>query len=70
MAIVADLSGNGGQSGPQDKSFTYFNRANAGTPNAALTPQYVGEIVLDITNHNLWKAERLTNDSWIALTAF
>lgn len=66
MAIVADLSGNS----PIDKSYSYFNRSNAGTPNAALTPQYVGEIVLDTTNHNLWKAETLLNTGWIALTAF
>lgn len=70
MPIVADLSGNSGQSGPQDKSFSYFNRRSAGTPNAALTPQYVGEIVLDTTNHTLWKAEGLTNVDWIALTVF
>lgn len=70
MPIVADLSGNSGQSGPQDKSYSMFNRQNAGTPNGTLVPQYVGEIVLDITNHNLWKAETLLNNSWIALTAF
>lgn len=66
MAIVADLSGNS----PIDKSFVTFNRRNAGTPNAALTPLYVGEIVLDTTNHALWKAEALTNNDWIALTVF
>lgn len=66
MAIVADLSGNS----PTDKSFTSFNRRNAGEPNGALTPQFCGEIVLDTTNNALWKAESTDNASWVALTAF
>lgn len=70
MAIVADLSGNNGFSGPQDKSYSTYNRTNAGTPNGTLVPLYTGEIVLDTTNHNLWKAETLLNSGWIALTAF
>lgn len=66
MPIVPDLSGNG----PTDKSFNSYNRVNAGEPNGVLTPQYVGEIVLDTTNNALWKAEGLANNTWIALTAF
>lgn len=64
MAIVADLSTNN----PTDKSFTHPNRTNAGEPNASLTPQYAGEIVLDTTNNLLWKAITTTNTSWVALT--
>lgn len=63
MAIVADASG----INPTDKSFVTHNRTNAGEPNAALTPQYVGEIVLDTTNNRRWKAVGTTNASWIAI---
>jgi len=64
MAIVPDLSGNN----PLDKSYTYHNRVNAGTPNAVLTSEYAGEIVFDTTNKVRWKAlNRLSNSSWIPI---
>jgi hypothetical protein len=64
MAIVRDLSGNN----PLDLSFNQPNRQNAGVPNGALTPLYTGEIILDTTDHTLWKAMTLSNQSWIMLT--
>lgn len=64
MAIVPDLSGNN----PTDKSYTTPNRSYAGEPNAALTPEYAGELVLDTTNNTIWKAIGVTNDSWVMLT--
>jgi hypothetical protein len=51
-----------------DKSFCTHNRVNAGEPNASLTPEYAGEIVLDTTNNCYWKAMGITNVSWVALT--
>ena len=70
MAIVANT---GNPFEPIDKSYQSPNRSMAGTPVAALTPQYAGEIVLDTTNNKLWKAEALpgtamTNASWVSLT--
>lgn len=67
MAIVADLSTG---SVPADKSFSTWNRTNAGEPNGGLTPQFAGEIVLDTTNNALWKAVGTANNTWVALTAF
>jgi hypothetical protein len=68
MAIVADLSGNSGQSGAQDKSYCTQNRSNAGDPNGSLTPQYTGEIVLDTTNKKRWVARSLLNTGWVSVT--
>lgn len=64
MAIVSNLA----TGDPVDKSFCTWNRSNAGDPNGALTPQYVGEIVLDTTNKKLWKAESTLNSGWTTLT--
>lgn len=50
--------------GIDDPHHTY-NRQNAGDPNASLTPEFTGEIVLDTTNKKLWIARDLTNDSWV-----
>ena len=61
MAIVADASWNN----PTDKSFCTHNRTNAGDPNTALTPQYVGEKVLDTTNNVRWKAVGTTSSDWV-----
>lgn len=69
MPIVADLSGNSGQSGPQDKPFATYNRTSAAAPDGVLTPQFSGEIVLDTTNAVLWKAMGTANNTWVALTA-
>lgn len=62
MAIVANLARTGDI---VDKSFNLYNRTNAGTPNAALTPQYVGELVLDTTTAVVWIAEGLGNNTWV-----
>lgn len=68
MAIVANLalSGAPNPGGTNlDKPYHTWNRANAGSPVAALVPQFVGEIVIDTTNNNLWKAIGLTNAYWV-----
>jgi hypothetical protein len=64
MATVADRSGNT----PLDKSYCSFNRTNAGTPNAVLTPQYKGERVFDTTGKVAYVAIGLTNADWQAQT--
>lgn len=65
MAIVRDLSGN---NDVLDRKYNSYNRTNAGEPNTALTPEYLGEIVLDTTNNALWKAMGPANNNWIMLT--
>lgn len=50
-----------------DRPYHTHNRTNAGTPNATLTPQYVGEIVWDTTNKVRWKAIGTTNADWTPL---
>lgn len=65
MAIVANLAD---PTGPTlDRPYNTHNRINAGTPNAALVPAYVGEIVLDTTGNTRWIAKALTNTSWVAI---
>lgn len=63
MAVVADKSGNN----PTDRKYDTYSRVNAGSPNAALTPAFAGEIVLDTTTHVLWRAEGTDNASWVQL---
>lgn len=65
MAIVADLSG----VNQTDKSYFTHSRSMAGTPNGVLTPAFVGEIVLDTTNHVRWIAVTLLTSGWIAQEA-
>jgi hypothetical protein len=65
MAIVANLADPGGQ---VDKSYENYNRTNAGEPNASVTPEFAGEIILDTTNNVLWKALGVGNDTWVMLT--
>lgn len=64
MAIVADKSGNN----PTDVSWRTRNRTNAGTPQAALTPQYIGERVFDTTNGVLYEAMGTSATSWAVVT--
>lgn len=52
-----------------DQPFNSYNRTNGGEPNGSLTPEYVGETVLDTTGNILWKAMGTSNASWVALTA-
>lgn len=70
MAIVKNLAD---PTTAADMSFCSPNRGNAGEPNGTLTPLYAGEIILDITNNCLWKADPLaggvlSNACWVALT--
>ena len=65
MAIVANL---GNAFEPIDKSFCTWNRKNAGAPGGSVTPQYLGEIVLDTTNNTNWKAVGPVNTDWVAMT--
>lgn len=65
MAIVANKADTGLG---LDQPLHSYNRENAGDPNAALTPRFVGEIVLDVTNKKLWIARDLTADSWVTYT--
>lgn len=51
-----------------DPEYCTYNRTNAGEPNGSLTPEFVGELVLDTTNNILWKALSSANSSWVALT--
>lgn len=50
-----------------DKNYCTHSRSNAGTPNAALTPAFVGEIIFDTTNKVRWKAIGATNAEWTPL---
>lgn len=65
MAIVTDLSGNNQGT---DRKYNSYNRTNAGEPNGSVTPEFVGEIILDTTNNALWKAMGTANNTWIMLT--
>lgn len=51
-----------------DPSYATYNRTNAGEPNGTITPQFVGEMILDTTNNILWKCLSSANNSWVALT--
>jgi hypothetical protein len=68
MATVANLGFIGDPTFPVDKPLCLQNRTNAGEPNGSITPQFSGEIVLDTTNNNLWKAVGIANNTWVALT--
>lgn len=65
MAIVPNAAD---QTRSVDRDYCTPNRKNAGTPVAALVPQYLGEIVLDTTGNIEWKAVGLLNTDWIAKT--
>lgn len=67
MAIVANRAMQ--ENGVVDKSYCTYNRTNAGTPNAVLTPEYAGEIVFDTTNKVRWKATTLANSGWRPMEA-
>ena len=65
MAIVRDKSGN---DITDIGSYETHTRSNAGSPNGAVTPKFVGEVVYDSTNHLRYKAIGATSADWIALT--
>lgn len=48
-----------------DKPYKHYNRTNAGDPQAAVTPQYAGERILDITNGVQYQSLGKTNDTWV-----
>lgn len=60
MSFVLEKAGNQ----PLDKCYSTHLRSNAGTPNAALTPLFAGEIVWDTVNKVRWRAVALTNADW------
>lgn len=63
MATVIDLSGN--TAAIADPTLVGVSRTNAGTPVAALTPAFVGEIVYDSTNKLYYKGTGTTaNTQW------
>lgn len=39
--------------------------SNAGNPTGTLTPQFIGQLVLDTTNNAFYRAKALTNTDWI-----
>ena len=61
MAIVANLA----IAGPLDQPFNSPNRYLAGAPNGVTTPQYGGELIEDTATGLLWKAQSITNTSWV-----
>lgn len=72
MATVPNLALSGapnpGATTNVDRAYQTPNRILAASPVGATTPLYVGEIVLDEGNNNLWKAEGTGNQDWVALT--
>lgn len=42
------------------------NRITAAAPYSVLTPNFVGEVVLDTANHMLWRAASSANTGWVA----
>lgn len=65
MAIVLNLSGNIPAGAPNtDNRLSSVNRVNAGSPQGSVTPQFVGEIIMDSTNRLVWQAFGSTNASW------
>ncbi len=65
MAIVVNLAR---PTDPVDVNYCTFNRSGAGEPNGGITPLYIDEMYLDVTNNILWKALSLSATSWVALT--
>lgn len=65
MAIVENKGIAGGS---LDTRLTTPTRTNAGTPVAALTPAFPGEIVFDSTNRILWQATGTTNAHWMPVS--
>lgn len=61
MATVVDR---GAVHSRVDRPYTLPTRNNAGSPIAALTPAFGGELVQDSTNHLVWQAVGPTNTNW------
>lgn len=69
MATVVDQSEVGTIGLATDRNYSAVSRSNAGTPRAALTPAFVGEIVNDTTNNQLYRAVGSTNIDWAMIDA-
>jgi len=68
MALVADLAGIAWRDGRTvDKPLATVNRWVSGNPNAAQTPQYTGEIIVDTTTAQAWRAGNLLNTGWMPI---
>lgn len=65
---MATVANKGNPTEPIDPEYCTYNRTNAGEPNGSVTPQFVGEMILDTTNNILWKSLSSANSSWVALT--
>jgi len=66
MATVVDLSGNVPNNAlPTDNSLTKVTVFNAGDPTGSITPSFVGQLLFDTTNEIKYKAEGLTNTTWV-----
>lgn len=70
MATTIDLSGNFPADLPTgvDSKLAKPTRNNAGTPVASLTPAFPGEVVMDTTNFQLWRATGTANTDWMTIT--
>ena len=66
MAIVANLAFPGNPIFPIDPPLNTPNRTNAGVPSGA--PVFAGEIVLDTTGHNVYKALSTNANSWVPMS--
>jgi len=66
MAIVADRSGNSQFGLIPDRAYCTHIRTVAGTPNAVLVPNFVGEIVWDTTGKLRWRSVGMTNADWVS----
>ena len=65
MAFVKDLSGNNPVSaGHTDSELGSVSRNLAATPIGATTPNFSGEIVVDTTNEQAYRATGTTSADW------
>ena len=71
MAIVPDLSGNFPASlqNGVDTRLASVSRNNNGSPIGTLTPAFSGELVLDTTLVQIYRATGLTNLHWTPVVA-
>lgn len=53
-----------------DKPLTKYNRTVADDPNQSETPQFSGEIVLDLTSNVLWQAQSVANNTWVQISPY
>lgn len=51
-----------------DRPYCTYSRTTTLEPNAVLTPQFAGEIVLDTGDNCLWQAKGIANTTWVLLT--